>query len=91
MVALQNFLQRIADHPVLSFSRHFYTFLTAKQWVTVSLYKILLRIANLCDNGCIGLKLIQAGFTVHPQIKLGPGPYLREHYSTVLKIIGFLQ
>jgi len=33
MVALQNFLQRIADHPVLSFSRHFYTFLTAKQWV----------------------------------------------------------
>jgi len=33
MAALQNFLQRIADHPVLSFSRHFYTFLTAKQWV----------------------------------------------------------
>jgi len=34
MVALQNFLQRIADHPVLSFNKHFYTFLTAKQWVS---------------------------------------------------------
>jgi len=32
MVALQNFLQRIADHPVLSFNRNFHTFLTAKQW-----------------------------------------------------------
>jgi len=36
MVALQNFLQRIADHPVLSFNKYFYTFLTAKQWVRVS-------------------------------------------------------
>jgi len=49
MVALQNFLQRIANHPVLSFSRHFYSFLTAKQWVRISLNRILFRIANSCD------------------------------------------
>ncbi|XP_029640927.1 sorting nexin-30-like isoform X1 [Octopus sinensis] len=30
--ALQKFLTRIADHPVLSFDKHFHVFLTAKAW-----------------------------------------------------------
>lgn len=36
MVALQKFLNRIADHPVLSFNKYFQTFLTAKQSVCIS-------------------------------------------------------
>ena len=41
MVALQKFLIRIADHPVLSFNKYFQTFLTAKQSVRIStLFKI---------------------------------------------------
>ena len=35
MLALQLFLNRIADHPVLSFNKNFQMFLTAKQWVSL--------------------------------------------------------
>lgn len=31
--ALQKFLTRLADHPVLSFDKNFQVFLTAKAWV----------------------------------------------------------
>jgi hypothetical protein len=33
-VALQKFAKRLADHPVLSFSKHFQMFLTLKQHVS---------------------------------------------------------
>ena len=39
-VALQKFLSRIADHPVISYNKHFLTFLTAKQWVSVKLCRV---------------------------------------------------
>jgi sorting nexin-7/30 len=32
--ALQKFLTRLADHPVLSFDKNFQVFLTAKAWVS---------------------------------------------------------
>ena len=33
--ALQKFLTRVADHPVLSFDKNFQVFLSAKAWVSI--------------------------------------------------------
>ena len=34
-IALNKFVSRIADHPVMSFNDNFHVFLTAKTWVSV--------------------------------------------------------
>ena len=35
-IALNKFVSRIADHPVMSFNDNFHVFLTAKTWVSAS-------------------------------------------------------
>ena len=45
--ALDKFMKRLVDHPVLSFSEHLKTFLTAKAWVSLSLVWGFLQISFL--------------------------------------------
>lgn len=42
-IALNKFVSRIADHPVMSFNDNFHVFLTAKTWVSASCLVINLR------------------------------------------------
>lgn len=49
--ALQKFLNRIADHPTLTFNEDFKVFLTAQAWVkNFDLYNPLV---SLCTVGCM--------------------------------------
>jgi len=62
MVALQTFLQRIADHPVLSFNKNVFTFLTAKQWVCLTVSLFLLSHPSLFLFLSLSLSLCQVVF-----------------------------